>query len=569
MRWSVADSAVIAVVSFYLIQAPFTKVEESFSIQAIYDILKYGVVDISQYNHFSFPGAVPRSFVGPLIIACLSKPLVLVSEYISRTSKPITDFDTQLLVRCVIGLTNAISLIYLKNSAIRCLELDKERLQEEDRKRKEESRSLKSRVPEVNLYTVGNWFLAFTISSFHLMFYSSRPLPNFIMAFPLTNIVFSWILLGEYRYAIALCAIVATVFRIEVAALGIGLTLFSLTFKKITVFNALKFGIIGTLTGITISLVIDSYFWHGYCVPEIDAFIFNVVEGQASKWGVESPLAYFTHYLRLIYIPPTILLLCILGYSVAPSPLRITFLTSLFHILALSLQPHKEWRFIVYSLPMITLAGSVAAAYLWENINMNTTFKMGLISLLPLSPIISGTASLIFLFISKLNYPGGNALVQFNEMIVNNNITNVTVHMCVPAKMTGITLFGELNPDVYGVVYDASEDTQILREKWSSFDYLISAEPEASYLPFEKKPENNWELINTASMFGGINTEFLVDFFVSGNQTAYSICKDMLFNGSVTDNLNNFLDSAVRHDNVLFIYKRIGYDIEEEDKGTN
>ena len=69
----------------HLVVSPYTKVEESFNIQATHDIITYGfpTKDIdkrlrAEYDHLTFSGAVPRTFVGALTLAGLSKPLMSV-----------------------------------------------------------------------------------------------------------------------------------------------------------------------------------------------------------------------------------------------------------------------------------------------------------------------------------------------------------------------------------------------------------------------------------------------------------------------------------------------------------
>ena len=190
MKWSYLDTLLIVVVSAHLINAPYTKVEESFSIQAIHDILKYGIFDISKYDHLRFSGVVPRSFIGPLIIAALTKPFTSMSHFWNHYMgiKSSTDFETQLLVRCMIGLTNALSLIVLKNSV--------QKLFEDSLTKEEVEKNNLVQDSNTNYYTtIGSWFVIFVMTSFHLMFYSSRPLPNFVMTLPLTNIVLSLVLL--------------------------------------------------------------------------------------------------------------------------------------------------------------------------------------------------------------------------------------------------------------------------------------------------------------------------------------------------------------------------------------
>lgn len=64
-----------AVILLHLYLSPYTKVEESLNIQAIHDLLHYGLPATEEnYDHFTFPGPVPRTFTGALVISYLAKP---------------------------------------------------------------------------------------------------------------------------------------------------------------------------------------------------------------------------------------------------------------------------------------------------------------------------------------------------------------------------------------------------------------------------------------------------------------------------------------------------------------
>lgn len=184
----------------HLLYTPFTKVEESFNIQAIHDILYHGtnlsqvrIFNLSnhsvtkfqliqlQYDHHEYPGVVPRSFLGPLFVSFCASPLLFILNLLE-----VNKFWTQYIG---MGFSKLVIRSQLNNNqnkqtksklfAVRfvlatCVVLSWCKLQ----------RVIQRLIG--SLFSV--WFTLITITQFHFMFYLSRTLPN-VFALPLGEYV--------------------------------------------------------------------------------------------------------------------------------------------------------------------------------------------------------------------------------------------------------------------------------------------------------------------------------------------------------------------------------------------
>lgn len=103
------DLLLVLIVVFYVIACPYTKVEESFNMQALHDIAEFGT-NLSYYDHLEFPGVVPRTFIGSIFIAVLSWPAHILLAYFN-----IPVLYNQIACRSILGLLSCLSIAHFRN----------------------------------------------------------------------------------------------------------------------------------------------------------------------------------------------------------------------------------------------------------------------------------------------------------------------------------------------------------------------------------------------------------------------------------------------------------------------
>ncbi|GAC95557.1 glycosyltransferase [Pseudozyma hubeiensis SY62] len=494
-------------------------------MQAVHDILSYGIAPsaLTRYDHQVFPGAVPRSFVGPLLLAILSYPFLLFWR-IAGVVK--TSADVQVVVRLCLAAVNVTSIAYF------C---------------QETFASASSPAKGNGLSTSENerrqavLFLIVTAAQFHFAFWASRTIPN-SLALPLVTVALAMVcrsigtnnkdkhrVSSDARTAIWFLTFSAVVLRLEIAATLIPVGLYLLATRMISVWAALKTGIVSSFFSIGLTMAIDTYFWQDLSNsqakgifgilasslrnltsgdqskplwPELHALLFNVVDGKSSEWGVSPWHAYATSLIPklLAFTGPLVVIGAVEllrdRSGVVKARARFLLLSAATHVAILSMLGHKEWRFAFYTLPALNVVAAIGAGRL-------TRSRQGTIVLSALLLLQLGL-SWFTGYLSSINYPGGEALRLLHQQLdqEGDGSRPIKVHIDVLPAMTGVTLFQSTRLDRFsGVlpascasdecwVYDKTEDLPVSGpeavQAWSTFTHLITEAPECRTLQDQK-----------------------------------------------------------------------------------
>ena len=313
------------------------------------------------------------------------------------------------------------------------------------------------------------------------------------------------------RAGLVIFTVTGIIFRSEIAILLGTYTLFSLFRGRLKISDVIASGVVGLVIGLALTVPIDSFFWQRWPLwPELSGFWFNVMKGQSSNWGTSSFHHYFTSALPRLLLNPMTYQLCI-PFTLAISSLRTSALDILIPNLAFvfiySFQPHKEWRFIIYVIPPLTAVAAMGASWVWNR--RAKSFAYQVLSLVIIaSTLASFSASLGMLAISRLNYPGAEALNRLHAIAPTLDTPSdvIKVHMDTLSCMTGVTHFLEM-PTSAGDnrteasklwIYDKTEDPErlLFPDFWEQFDFVLAERPE--------KVIGKWEIVDEVDGYTGL-----------------------------------------------------------------
>ena len=516
------DAAMLLVATLHLLAAPYTKVEESFQVQAVHDLLY--TQKLEQFDHLEFSGVVPRSFVGPLVLAGLAMPIRMVMQMLGLG-------DQKLFV--LFAARFALALLFVASFSFlrRCLAS----MLSQKRGESSERRLAQSMV------IVG-------CCQFHLLFYCSRPLANTFAAicvnFALGEFARSSLLLESRKSpnrapvawptsrraagrCVAWLAIACIVFRCDMLILSFTVILALLLYRWIDLRTLLRCGILTAAIVVPACIVIDSYFWRRWLWCELEVALFNrpkldasgAVISNASEWG-EAPFHwYFTNAIpkalsgSLALLPFALMLRAPRTWSEIRSCFtldgRVLRLLAplLSFVLLYSFLAHKELRFIY---PILPALACVAGVGLWkvreafsEAQGSSPAHRSLLARTLDLAvwmrrAVIAGLGltlalSVLSLLVSSMNYPGGSALRRLQLMQAegalqlnaaspsSNEATAPLVHLSNLAATTGASRFGESAGLRYSKVEGLRADQ--MADPRLGFDFLVAETNRSGAVP--------------------------------------------------------------------------------------
>ena len=312
----------------------------------------------------------------------------------------------------------------------------------------------------------------------------------------------------EYRKALVMLTITGVIFRSEIAILLISHTVWLLYNRRLSPIDAITAGIIGLAIGLSLSVPVDSFFWQKIPLwPEFSGFVFNVVEGKSLEWGTSPFHYYFTSTIPRLLLNPLTWQVCIPLALTTPALRDRAFdmlVPNIIFVAIYSLQPHKEWRFIIYVLPSLTAVAAMGASWIWTRRAKSFVYRVLALGLVG-STLCTFVASLGMLAVSSFNYPGAEAL-NYLHAYADGSQKVISVHMDTLSCMTGVTRFLQISHPQNNSsshehtlwLYDKTENEMELLHPsfWERFDYVLAERPE--------KAIGGWEVLHTIEGFTGV-----------------------------------------------------------------
>eukprot|EP00842_Homolaphlyctis_polyrhiza_P005451 jgi/Hompol1/5907/HPOL_004753-RA len=511
----------------HLAVAPYSKVEESFHSQAAHDLIFHGPLALEHFDHVEFPGPVKRSFAGALLLWLATLPvslpvLHLRSLGLYKLLMPQTKIAFQYIVRGVLALATAGSLT-----------------------------SVQAAVRSEHGIIAGAWFGVLSLVQFHLIFWGSRTLSN-IFALVLFNYALAaWIsssrepapqqgsspLTRSFRRTIILLAFATVVFRAELAIPSAAMILSDiLDYKRFPFVPTLQYCFFISVAAIITTMTIDSYFWDTPRTwPEFESFIFNVLENKSAEWGV-SP--YHTYFSTLIpRIAPLSYILSFFAWRFATLEIHRYWRIFFAYVGLYSILGHKEWRFVVYMVPLLNVTAAIGMSRIYEMASQPLSVKPDAApaktksadkaeSKQPSRHVLKPTTARIFiivsclvaigslamsgamLYVSSLNYPGGIAFSRLHSLIADRHPTAVSrgcsIHIDTFAAMSGVTRFGE-HSDTFPFVctYSKFENHTAASEFVDAgYTFLVTSTPS---MHLDMSGRQHWDVVDTIQGFSHID----------------------------------------------------------------
>lgn len=421
--------------------APYCKVEESFALQATHDFMFLGL-DVASYDHRAFPGVVPRTAIASLALAALARGPWAVWRAVRGTGE--TKAAARGAARGALGVALARSHAKFRGD-------------------------VKYAFGDV----VGALVAIVSLCEFHMWFYASRPLMNvFALAATLRGCG-AWIRSTrsrertDVREAVIYITVATFLLRCDVVLLLAPMGLHMLASGLISAPRAVGLGSVVALLTIATSTLVDSWFWGRFVWPEGAVLYFNTALNKSSEWGTSPWHWYFSSALpkSLLCAYPLALMSVFIERRARP-----IMFAALFYVGMYSFLPHKELRFIFPTLPLFNVAAATTLSRVWNNRR-----KRPLVAVIAAGLLFTSLALVcVFTAASSVNYPGG---VAFHRLHHDANVAPRpgSVHVDVPAAMTGVSRFGEAASASSGWSYSKTEGLSVSAFADHGFDYLLNA----------------------------------------------------------------------------------------------